>query len=168
VCVINLSTAFKVLRGLTRCDKCSKSIIERVLVEYTLDFSRWRCGGNGVNKLGEGPINMRNREGFLCCLGHFAVCVGVAIPTGTTPAGTAEDLGRNYDSNMVKPVEDDVSGDRFSNTSLAKKLMGINDHSELRTRERIKRIRNTLEALGHTLVVDNLPEELAYLSTHRG
>ena len=38
-----------------------------------LDYSKWRCGGSGNYKLGEGRTLLENKEGFQCCLGQFAL-----------------------------------------------------------------------------------------------
>lgn len=30
-----------------------------------LDYNTWRCGGDGINKLGEGNTSLLNNQGFL-------------------------------------------------------------------------------------------------------
>jgi|SRR6478736_2298948 len=37
-----------------------------------LDYSKWRCGANGSNSVGEGFTMMLNNEGYSCCLGLFS------------------------------------------------------------------------------------------------
>ena len=39
-------------------------------MNFIIDYSKWRCGGNWENKLGEGETYMLNQEGFMCCLGQ--------------------------------------------------------------------------------------------------
>lgn len=48
----------------------------RTVKELNLDVSKWRCGGTGTNRLGEGVTLMLNGEGFMCCLGQFYLQLG--------------------------------------------------------------------------------------------
>jgi hypothetical protein len=34
-----------------------------------LDYSKWRCGDDGEFKVGKGVTQLKNDEGFYCCLG---------------------------------------------------------------------------------------------------
>lgn len=42
-----------------------------------LDYSKWRCGGEGVYSIGHGDTQLLNAEGFLCCLGQFGQQCGI-------------------------------------------------------------------------------------------
>jgi hypothetical protein len=42
-----------------------------------LDYSKWRCGGDGENKIGEGHTELLNKYGFACCLGQFGLQLGL-------------------------------------------------------------------------------------------
>lgn len=42
-----------------------------------LDYSKWRCGGDADNKLGEGYTELLNKHGFACCLGQFGLQLGL-------------------------------------------------------------------------------------------
>lgn len=42
-----------------------------------LDYSKWRSGVNGENKVGEGKTQLQNMEGFQCCLGQWSIQLGV-------------------------------------------------------------------------------------------
>lgn len=41
-----------------------------------LDYSKWRCGGNGKYKLGEGEERLLNKEGFMCAEGQWHMQLG--------------------------------------------------------------------------------------------
>jgi len=43
---------------------------------FVLDYSKWRCGDNGINKLGKGKTELLNTSGFMCCLGQFSIQLG--------------------------------------------------------------------------------------------
>lgn len=122
------------------------------MTDYTLDVAKWRCGGDGPNRLGEGKTRMLNNEGFSCCLGQFAKQVGVAdyLLGWGTPGDVANAKGNIYD-----PIFVHEDKGLTENTTLARLLMAINDNEDTAPREKITRIREELEAEGHTLTVLN-------------
>ncbi len=46
--------------------------------KYILDYSTWRCGDDGVNKVGYGTTMLLNKEGYMCCLGQFCIQEGAS------------------------------------------------------------------------------------------
>lgn len=123
------------------------------MTDYILDVAKWRCGGNGPNRLGTGHTEMLNEEGFSCCLGQFAKQFGVTddcLLNKLSPDDVASDTGHIYDPGFV----DDGRGS-MENTLIASLLMRINDNDCTAPREKIARIRKELEADGHTLTVLN-------------
>src|SRR5688500_5363036 len=42
-----------------------------------LDYSKWRCGEDGINKVGECIVALLNDQGFMCCLGQFGKQMGM-------------------------------------------------------------------------------------------
>jgi hypothetical protein len=44
---------------------------------FTLDYSKWRSGVNGENKVGKGVTQLCNTSGFMCCLGQMVIQQGV-------------------------------------------------------------------------------------------
>jgi hypothetical protein len=42
-----------------------------------LDYSKWRCGMDGANSLGDGETALLNDKGFMCCLGMFGKQCGI-------------------------------------------------------------------------------------------
>lgn len=124
-------------------------------MEYILDYSKWRSGGEGQWKVGLGSTEMLNREGFSCCLGQFAKQAGVRdvfLLYRSGPRNVSYHAGL-YDSSFVEGC-----GELFSNSKLAVNLMEINDNEERTPGERIKAIREKLEEHGHTLKVINAPD----------
>ena len=128
------------------------------MTEYTLDVSKWRCGCDGPNKLGEGDTLLLNKKGFSCCLGQFVLDAGVDPelmldePFGE-PSELAKSLGKAYDSNFVEPGT--IS--QWQNTDLAQELIDINDYPSTTPQQKIKEIRRALEKEGHTLKVIGEP-----------
>lgn len=45
-------------------------------MEFTVDRSKWRCGGNGPNQNGVGETQLLNDQGYMCCLGFVAKQLG--------------------------------------------------------------------------------------------
>lgn len=121
-------------------------------MEYVLDVSKWRCGNGGPFSMGKGFTRMLNPEGYMCCLGQFALQAGVS-QTQLLNKGHPANLRYSYDESFcIAPYDD--KGDTF-NTDLAGTLMKINDMEETTPKEKIERICSVLESEGHTLKVIN-------------
>lgn len=121
---------------------------------YTLDVSKWRCGQNGPNELGEGNTSLLNKEGFMCCLGQFAKQKGVS-ELNLLDNGEPSDLQEGYDPLFVKGSkykEDDTC--IYDNTPLADHLMQINDDENSNVKDKIQAISGALKDAGCELVVD--------------
>lgn len=48
-------------------------------MKFTIDRSKWRCGGSNDyrTKRGEGTVNLLNDKGFMCCLGFVEKQLGL-------------------------------------------------------------------------------------------
>ena len=46
-------------------------------MEFIIDRSKWRCGGQGKNSRGKGSVKLLNNEGFMCCLGQTCSQTGI-------------------------------------------------------------------------------------------
>lgn len=127
------------------------------MTDYTLDISKWRCGGHGKNRLGKGITAMMNCEGYMCCLGQFAAQKGVSNELLMGRAGPSSVAGNSgstvgvYDENIL--IEH--PNKRFIDTNLANRLIRINDIESFSLNERINLLKTTLELEGHTLTVIN-------------
>ena len=130
------------------------------MTEFVLDVSKWRCGDESENpsvRLGEGPTQMLNEEGYMCCLGQFAKQILGKIPSGLcTPVALADLVGL-YSSVFVKKG---ICGDNlvYFHTQISHVLMSINDSSKSHWKEKIKDLHSYLGDLGHTIKVINLPD----------
>lgn len=58
-----------------------------------LDYSKWRCGGDGENKLGAGDQRLLNSDGFMCAEGQWHMQSGATRDQllCNTPASEALD-----------------------------------------------------------------------------
>ncbi len=111
-------------------------------MEFVLEKSKWRCGQDGPNKLGEGLTFLLNDKGYMCCLGQFSLQIN-------PEAHLYEKCLPNSDM-FVEP-NDLIDEDTFSDLSVD--LVKINDNIDTTVDEKIDSIRGILEKAGHTLTV---------------
>lgn len=45
--------------------------------ELVIDRQKWRTGQEGPHKTGDGPTQLLNEEGFMCCLGFECLRLGL-------------------------------------------------------------------------------------------
>lgn len=117
--------------------------------QLTLDYSKWRCGDNDINRLGEGKTLLLNDRGYMCCLGQFSLqfgCSKTEIKGVSFPYG----LGKRI------PLLTDHSG---SHTEFSRKAVSINDNLETTPEEKISLLRKLLKGKGIRLVVKNKPKK---------
>lgn len=109
-----------------------------------LDYSKWRCGGDGENKLGDGYTELLNKYGFACCLGQFSLQLGLYEDD---ILGRGEPCECNTDIPLF--VEDDGV--------FVMRAININDDSDTTPEEKIEDIRDLLNGKGIELEVINKP-----------
>lgn len=129
------------------------NIIMKKITQYVLDVKLWRCGGDidpsHLYTLGEGDSSLLNEEGYMCCLGQFALQADI-------PKDQLLDkllpccLYENYDSNFI-----DCTDRVYDITLLAQKLININDSTTTTVKSKISQIREVLDSYGITLHVIN-------------
>jgi hypothetical protein len=122
-----------------------------------LDYFKWRCGGDGENKVGDGTIALLNDLGFMCCLGQWHRQMGVS----------ESDLLNNGEPNELSedtPVfsfENDwnESGEciEIKNTKLSDMAIGINDDEDTTPEEKINLLTKLLATEDIELEVINKP-----------
>lgn len=142
--------ALSYLSHLAKESKMSETMTER-LTEYTLDIKTWRCGpteGGTPFSMGKGNTRLKNKEGYMCCLGQFATQAGVTLtdPSFLNPIYLFTDYGQ-YDPNFVN--EDGT------HTRLTAECIQINDSHNLTVRERVEMLTDLLMKHGITLNVVN-------------
>lgn len=124
---------------------------------YTLDYSKWRAGGASClfSAIGTGPTQMLNAQGFMCCLGQFAIQDGFS---------KEEILNKNSPAFLKKSykffIEDATPEFGFSNNSLSEALMTLNDDPLTTWRQKIFEMHALLKEHGIKLIVINTPEPI--------
>lgn len=113
-----------------------------------LDCSKWRCGGDGVNKLGNGFTNLLNKEGFSCCIGQWSKQQG---------ATDVELKNQIYPSGLSFKIPLFTEKKSGFNSSLANDCMIINDDTATTPNMKISQLRDRLKQEGIKLKVINKP-----------
>jgi hypothetical protein len=125
-------------------------------MDFILDYSKWRCGGDDSNKLGEGETLLLNKEGYQCCLGQFCSQLGF-------------ELGDLYDKTYPSEIEQkqripsigiftsDFSD--FGDTDLTDAAVAINDNIDTTPQEKIDALKELFSEHGHTITVINQPKD---------
>lgn len=133
-------------------------------MNYVLDIATWRSGSRGHTRMGKGETHLLNTDGYMCCLGQFAVQAGVhleCLKGVADPEDLARSLKQNYDwsDNIYDPNFVSQGEDAYlaCNTEIVRKLIDANDddHASSTASSRVDEIRGILEAEGHTLEVVN-------------
>lgn len=109
-----------------------------------LDYSKWRCGGEGINSLGQGDTQLLNIYGDMCCLGQFGLQLG---------------LPEDEMYEVEEPCECKTGIDLFVDDSgvFVMRAISINDDEETTPEEKIKEIEVLLKEKGIELEVINKP-----------
>lgn len=121
-------------------------------MKLILDYSKWRCGGTGINRLGKGETALANEEGFYCCLGLFSPQLNSQI--------TLEDMismGEPSDINKHIPHLNKVSEVFRANTELSKDAIYINDGELTTPEEKIQLLKELFLKQGLEIEVINNP-----------
>ncbi len=106
--------------------------------EYTIDRSKWVCGGKRFSKK-LGLPKMLNEEGRMCCLGQICKAEGAS-------KGELYNSGcpwTAYYDNYAKCVPDWMFNNamRMSHSSVADKMMRVNDNPDLNQKERENKLK---------------------------
>jgi len=112
----------------------------------TLDISKWRCGLDSDNALGKGPTKLLNKEGYMCCLGQFALQLGYS-ELSIKNQGMPSDIGTKSDKDHLLV---DERGLEFSIKAAA-----INDDEFTTPKQKIRQLKELCEKYGYTLQVVN-------------
>ena len=117
------------------------------LKEFTIDRSKWRCGGDSNSKLGEGYTQLLNKKGYMCCLGQIAAQMGFDKESIKNIGEPADIDGLNEiiaDEFLLARVADyhhlDDENHLYYNSDFAAELIRINDDNTIDTTERERRI----------------------------
>ncbi len=101
---------------------------------FTVDRSKWRCGGEGLNKTGIGATYLLNNQGYQCCLGFACEAAGEkkeSIFYKGTPEKVHNDWGSIIKGHMLNLVTFKGHNSEFTCDAIC-----INDNPNLSTAER--------------------------------
>lgn len=133
-------------------------------MEFTIDRSRWRCGGGDRGPdvypewmHGEGETMLLNDDGFMCCLGQVEEQLGVGLdrllqvfkPSGLQVESILCEI--DHDAASVPDADGNEAGDIYIDTELASRAMSINDDETLDDENREHRLTALFETHGHTI-----------------
>lgn len=115
-------------------------------MQFVIDRSTWRCGGESRDKHGKGRTSLLNNDGYMCCLGQ--VC---------------QQLGQmnilNIDAPSILEIEIEPltikEGNYTSDTELSDLAMSINDNSEYSRIERERLLSELFSSFGHEITFIN-------------
>lgn len=118
--------------------------------KFILDYSKWRCGLRGENKVGEGHTRLLNEEGFMCCLGQFSLQSG---------AKEENIIGVGYPSMTSLLLNGLTTTDHgiIKNSAFSNLAIPINDNEFTTPEEKIKRLTTLCKEHGYELEVINQP-----------
>jgi hypothetical protein len=124
-------------------------------IKLTLDYSKWICGEGGQYQVGKGESALLNKDGFMCCLGQWAVQLGV-------PQGAMLGIGEPESLNgavpgLSYPYEYDEDTRSNRNTTFSGEAIGINDNKKTTPDEKIDLLGELCEKNGFELEVINRP-----------
>src|SRR5688572_2747286 len=103
--------------------------------EFTIDRSKWRCGGGTPTadskkmkptERGLGPVKLLNHDGFQCCLGQIAEQMGVPREE-LLDVGAPEDIQEGFEP--LKGLL--IGGYLGKNTRLSTEAMKVNDDTSI-------------------------------------
>lgn len=129
-------------------------------MEFVIDRSKWRSGGDGENQIGRGSTLLYNNQGFMCCLGQTCNQIGVKVKDMRGLGEPGEISGNDYKDlpeiffnvEVEEDIWDDGEEEVFLNdTDLSAEAISINDNEEMGQRERERRLRELFAKHGHKL-----------------
>ena len=129
-------------------------------MKLILDYNTWRCGSEGVNKVGEGSTLLLNNQGFLCCLGQFSPQLNDKIKMiDMEGLGEPHDLAVEIDL-LVTLDEDNIfyGLDNYAqDTEITERAIGINDEVLTTPLEKIVLLKELFAKADCEIEVINLP-----------
>lgn len=117
-----------------------------------LDYSKWRCGGDGKYHLGSGSTCLLNNDGFSCCLGQWSKQLG-AVDSDIYDKKAPGSIDARVD---LYPFTEDWVNIKH-NTLLSYDCMHINDDLLTTPDEKIIKLKRRLLQENIQLEVINKP-----------
>lgn len=125
-----------------------------------LDYSKWRCGDNGENKLGDGNTALLNDKGFMCCLGQFGLQLKPDLKEDDI-LGKGEPQDAKIEIPLLSYMESDGYDGScyYQSTKLTDKAIKINDATDTTPVEKIYLLSKLFLQYECEIEVINLPKE---------
>ena len=125
-------------------ENINKNVMTKSKKDYlTIDRSKWRTGSVSNCKSGNGPTQLLNSEGYMCCLGFRCYQMGI-------PKKDLLDIPIPQDLSDTWDIPDLV--DEFGyNSNFACEAMSINDTNEYTREEREEKIKEHFANIGITV-----------------
>jgi hypothetical protein len=103
-------------------------------MKFTIDRSKWRCGGRGPNQRGKYKTQLLNKLGYMCCLGQILEQLGFER---TKFLGVCQPSTINFEYENIL-----IKGNGYScqNSYLAEAAMAINDNDSITDSEREEKL----------------------------
>lgn len=117
-----------------------------------LDYSKWRCGENGSNQLGQGDTYLLNEEGFQCCLGQFSTQLSDEVNEHLL--GEAEPSGIPV---YIPDLNRHLGKKDYINTNLSNDAININDDVNTSPDRKIALLKRLFGTKGYEIEVINHP-----------
>jgi hypothetical protein len=117
--------------------------------KLVLDYSKWRCGGDGTYKLGEGGVALCNSFGYMCCLGQWTMQTGA-------DENSIMDKGEPQEAGIVHPLFTYIV-DGIRPSIFTSEAIGINDDPDTTPEHKIERLKELCLKHGIELDVTNKP-----------
>ena len=118
------------------------------ITKLTLDYSKWRSGEDGPNKIGQGTTSLLNKEGFQCCLGMWCEQQGV---------DKSWLLDNGEPGEIEEPIPLFNASPYYGNTTLSDDCIAINDRISTTPEEKIQQLSERLAKEDIELEVINKP-----------
>jgi hypothetical protein len=129
--------------------------------KFVLDYSKWRSGGDSETKVGDGKTCLLNKDGYMCCLGQWALQEG-APTTILLGAGEPNDLKVDDDEfgdeNGKRLFFDDPQITPLASSQFCNKAIDINDDTDTPPMWKVDSLKKLCSEYGVELEVINIPD----------
>jgi hypothetical protein len=123
--------------------------------KIVVDYNKWRSGGFGQYKVGEGGISLLNDEGYMCCLGFACLQLEPSLwPEKIRGYVEPQELDVNIES---LTLEDEDGDHLYYNTLLSDAAIEINDDESTSPEEKIESLTKLFKEHNLELEFINIP-----------
>lgn len=123
-------------------------------MNYIIDRSKWRRGGDLQLESIWGQTQLLNREGNMCCLGFVCIKDGFKkkdILEVADPSDIDPDFADVCTSITLK-VHSDEDGIYFHSSELTREAININDSEYISEEQREQQLKTLFKKYGHTII----------------